>query len=201
MVWHIPVCLRAASGKTICDILDEPRESIRVDACPTWVMGNASARGYYRFAASPEAVRRLSDDGRAALVSERVALVSDEWSLARSSRHDIGVYLDLACGFRQERTETVLETLTRPLGTIGDYMAGPRRVRRFRSLDVRAVVPGLDEIGMTPQPQETDRNSARCARRWLRRWRDGARCQSAGKGARAGASGARQAAVPSNRRC
>jgi aminopeptidase N len=87
-VWDIPVCLRAASGKTICDILDEPRESIRVDTCPTWVMGNASARGYYRFAASPEAVRRLSDDIAPLSSPERVALVSDEWSLARSIRHD-----------------------------------------------------------------------------------------------------------------
>jgi aminopeptidase N len=155
-VWDIPVCLRASSGKTICDILDEPRENIRLDTCPTWVMGNAGARGYYRFAASPEAVRRLSDDIAPLSSPERVALVSDEWSLARSIRHDIGVFLDLASGFRQERTSTVMATLTRPLGTIGDYVAGPPARPKFRAWMSQLLWPALNEIGITPRPQDTD---------------------------------------------
>ena len=60
-VWQIPVCLRAASGKISCDVLDAPKESIKLDECPEWLLGNAGARGYYRTASSPELVRRLSD--------------------------------------------------------------------------------------------------------------------------------------------
>ena len=155
-VWDIPVCLRASSGKIICDILNEPRESFQVDACPSWVMGNASARGYYRFSATPEAVRRLSDDIAPLSSAERVSVLSDEWSLARSTRHEIGVFLDLASGFRQERSNAVMETLTRPLGTIGDYVVGPAARPKFRAWMSALLWPAFTEVGMTSRPNDTD---------------------------------------------
>ena len=155
-VWQIPVCVRASSGKTFCDILDTPHESIRVDACPSWVIGNAGARGYYRTAASPATVRHLSDDMLTLSPAERVALISDEWALVRSIRHDIGVFLDLASGLRQERTNAVFETLTAPFATIANYIAGPSARPKFRAWISSLLWPALNEIGMTPRPQDTD---------------------------------------------
>ena len=93
---------------------------------------------------APRLVRRLSDDVAPLSSPERMALVSDEWSLARSIRHDIGVFLDLASGFRQERTSTVMETLTRPLGTIGDYVAGPPARPKFRAWMSQLLWPALE---------------------------------------------------------
>ncbi len=155
-VWQIPVCVKASSGKTFCDILDTPHESIRVDACPSWVIGNAGAQGYYRTAATPSTVRHLSDDMLTLSSAERVALISDEWALVRSMRHDIGVFLDLASGLRQERTNAVFETLTGPLATLGNYIAGASARPKFRAWVSSLLWPALNEIGLTPRPQDTD---------------------------------------------
>jgi aminopeptidase N len=155
-VWDIPVCLRDSSGKVVCDILDTPRESVRVDSCPAWVVGNAGARGYYRVASSAEMVRRLSDDMAPLTAPERVALLSDEWALARSGRHDVDVFLDLASGFGHERSNEVLETLTRPLATIGEDVATVRTRPKFRAWVSALLAPALTDIGMTTRPGDSD---------------------------------------------
>ena len=155
-VWDIPVCLRASSGKVVCDILDSRRENVRVDSCPTWVIANAGGRGYYRVATDADTVRRLSDDIAPLAAPERVALLADEWALARSGRHDLGVFLDLASGFRYERSTEVLDTLTRPLATVGEDVASARARPKFRAWVSSLLGPALAEIGMTPRPPDTD---------------------------------------------
>ena len=159
-VWQIPVCLRMPSGGTVCDVLDSPRKTLRLDACPTWVMANAGAHGYYRTAADPDAVRRVADDIRPLSGAERMAMLSDEWAIVRSLRHDIGIFLDLAGGFRAERTNAVLETLTGPLATIGDYVAGPASRGKFRAWVSALLTPALKDVGWTARAGESDETSA-----------------------------------------
>jgi aminopeptidase N len=154
--WRIPVCLRTSTGRTVCDILDAPRESISLDACPAWVMPNAGARGYYRTALNPDAVRRLADDVAAIAPAERMALLSDEWALARATRHDIGVFLDLAGGFKKERTDAILQTLTGPLAAIGDDVASKVAQPKFRAWVSALLNPALQDVGWTPKPGESD---------------------------------------------
>jgi aminopeptidase N len=155
-VWQIPVCLRSPSGGTVCDVLDEAKESIRLDGCPAWVIANAGARGYYRTSMSPDAVRRLADYIAPLAPAERMALLSDEWALVRSTRHDIGVFLDLAGGFRAERSHAVVQALTGPLGTIGDDIVSPAAHPRFRAWVSSLLRPILEDVGWTPRPGDDD---------------------------------------------
>ena len=155
-VWQIPVCVRSSSGSTVCELLDEAKENIRLEACPTWVIANAGARGYYRTSMSPDAVRRLADHMAPLAPAERMALLSDEWSLVRSSRHDIGVFLDLAGGFRAERSDAVLQALTRPLATIGADIASPAVRPRFRAWVSSLLTPILKDVGWTSRSGEDD---------------------------------------------
>ena len=154
--WITPVCLRTQSGGTVCGILDTAQKSLPLDSCPAWVMANASARGYYRTAASPEAIRRLADDLAPLSPAERMAVLSDEWALARSLRHDIGVFMDLAGGFRAERTAAVVDALATRLEAIGDDVASPSARPRFRAWVSALLGPALEEVGWTPRPQESD---------------------------------------------
>jgi aminopeptidase N len=155
-VWQIPVCLRGPSGKTVCDVLDERKESLTLDECPAWIVGNAGARGYYRTASSPEMVRRLADHVAPLAAAERMALISDEWALARAARHDIGVFMDLAGGFRGERSPEVVKTLSNSLSIIADDVASPAALPKFRAWVSSLLTPALEEVGWTPAPGEAD---------------------------------------------
>ena len=77
-------------------------------------MANAGALGYYRAVYPPEMLRSFAGDINALTPAERIGLLADEWALVRAGRHDVGAFLDLAAGFKGERTAAVVSTLAIP---------------------------------------------------------------------------------------
>jgi alanyl aminopeptidase len=66
--WQIPVCVRYGDRRRTheaCTLLTGPSARIDVegDACPTWVMPNASAAGYYRWSLGAAELRALIETG------------------------------------------------------------------------------------------------------------------------------------------
>ena len=159
-LWKIPVCLRLPNGKTICDLLDRRTETVALESCPAWVMANAGARGYYRTAASPDIIRKIAADVGMLAPAERIALLSDEWALVRAGRHDVGTYLDLASGFKRERTAAVVQTLVGTLATIGAYLTTDETRQPFNAWLSALLSPALADIGWTPAPDEPDETRA-----------------------------------------
>jgi aminopeptidase N len=155
-LWQIPVCLRLSDGKTACDLLDERKETTPIASCPSWVMANAGARGYYRTAAKPEMVRTLAANVPALAPAERMALLSDEWALVRAGIHDVGSYLDLASGFKTERTAAVMQTLVSTLANIGADMTTAETRRPYGEWMSALLSAVLNEIGWTAKPGEPD---------------------------------------------
>ena len=111
----------SSSGETSCEVLREKRQEVSLDGCPAWVMGNAGAprllphRGAARDGADAggedrHAVARRAHGravGRMGAGARRPA--------RRRQRSSIS-----ASGFRDERTASVMSTLTGLLATIGD---------------------------------------------------------------------------------
>ncbi|HEX2677441.1 MAG TPA: M1 family metallopeptidase, partial [Polyangiales bacterium] len=79
-LWQIPVCARYASGGSIhetCTLLTEAKGKLPFDggACPSWVMPNADAAGYYRFTLPPADLDKLRSAGWKQLTPrERVSI-------------------------------------------------------------------------------------------------------------------------------
>jgi cytosol alanyl aminopeptidase len=72
--WQVPFCARTSSGKETCSLLTGATTDIPLDACPTWVMPNADAAGYYRFGLSQETLSALMTKGWPSLSTrERLA--------------------------------------------------------------------------------------------------------------------------------
>lgn len=72
--WGVPLCLRYADVDGVhkhCALLESANASIALPSasCPSWVMPNANATGYYRYALSSESQRAL--DGAFAQLNER----------------------------------------------------------------------------------------------------------------------------------
>jgi aminopeptidase N len=168
-LWEVPVCVRTSTGLTHCEIVNEQRSGIEIQACPTcpsehtcpdWVMGNAGARGYYRSAVSPDALRRMAAEVARLTPSERMTVLSDEWALVRASKHDVAAMMDLVSGFRAERSADVLRTLTTILEVIDQTLVTDATRPRFRAWVAALLSPALAEIGTAGRPGDTDETRA-----------------------------------------
>jgi aminopeptidase N len=159
-LWQIPVCLRSSAGDTRCELLRERRKEVSFDSCPAWVMGNAGARGYYRASSSPDMVRTMAEKVTMLAPAERMAVLSDEWALVRAGRHDVGTFLDLASGFREERTSTVMTTLTTVLATIGDDFTTDATRDPYRAWLRKFIAAALADVGVPGGPAAPDETKA-----------------------------------------
>ncbi|HEY6882064.1 MAG TPA: M1 family metallopeptidase, partial [Polyangiales bacterium] len=80
--WQIPVCVRygqaGGPAKEVCQLMSEPRATIPLPGtCPSWVMPNAGASGYYRWS--------LADKELDALIAHRAELsTAEQMSLANN---------------------------------------------------------------------------------------------------------------------
>ena len=76
-VWRVPVCARYDVGgvtKESCTLVGDREGDVPLDGCPSWVMPNAGAAGYYRFALAADDLRKLRDAGLPHLTpAERLA--------------------------------------------------------------------------------------------------------------------------------
>jgi aminopeptidase N len=154
--WSIPVCVRAAAGKVACDIVGAAPAAIPLDSCPAWVMANAGARGYYRVVSPPDMVAAIARDVASLTPAERIAVVADEWALVRAGRHDVGTFLDLAAGFKGERTPAVMATLLDALESIDQELTTDSSRPKYRTWLAAFLRPALQEIGWAPAPGESE---------------------------------------------
>ena len=79
-LWSVPVCARYPAGsgsKESCTLLTDREGDLPLEttSCPAWVMPNADAAGYYRFALAPKDLAALQTNGLAKLTPrEKIAL-------------------------------------------------------------------------------------------------------------------------------
>ena len=158
--WEIPVCLKTDAGETACDVLHEKQEPLRLKSCPSWVMGNAGARGYYRVAASPAAVRKLAADIARISPAERMVVVSDELALVRAARHDVGTLLDLVSGFGGERAVDVVKTVASVVVAVDEELATRTTRAAYRAWVAKLFAPALADVGLTPRNADPDETKA-----------------------------------------
>ncbi len=154
--WTIPVCVKAPGGQVACDLTGPAAASIPLDSCPAWVMANAGARGYYRVVSPPAMVAAIAKDVGSLEPAERIALLSDEWALVRAGRHDVGTFLDLASGFKAERTAAVMSTLAGTLRTIDEELTTDATRAKYRDWIARLLRPALDDVGWSAARGEDD---------------------------------------------
>ena len=152
----IPVSLRTSASPTPSSVeIGGTAASISIGACSTPVMANAGGLGYYRVVNSPEMVRDLAREVASFTPPERVSMLSDEWALVRAGRHDVGTFLDLAQGFKGERTPAVMSTLTGTLAAV-DRVAPEDSRASYHAWVSALLKPALEETGTTPRVHDTD---------------------------------------------
>ena len=119
-------------------------------------MINANGIGYYLTEYEPSALIELARRNPALTAPERISLLGDEWRMARSGRHDIGLYLDLAAAFANDRTPEVAAEIASRLSAVLRDVADANQRPAFEAWIRKQFRPALDAIGVTPGPGDSD---------------------------------------------
>jgi aminopeptidase N len=158
--WNIPVCVKTPDGKTTCDVVGAKPVDLPLESCPAWVMANAGARGYYRVVNPPAMLPKLAAGITSLTPAERIALLEDEWALVLDGRHDVGSFMDIAAGFKGERTAAVVTTLVASLKTIGDNLTTPASRPAYKAWVTALLGPALEQVGWSSGASDSDETRA-----------------------------------------
>jgi aminopeptidase N len=160
--WTLPACLRASDGTARCEVVETPALTATVSGCDP-VFANADARGYYVSDYTPEAVRALTKRTPALTRVERLSLTNDEWWMALSNRHPIGVFLDLANEFAADDTPALLDTLDTRLSYVRHNIVDDSQQAQFQRWIRDRFGPILTQIGLSADPRDADHVQGRRA--------------------------------------
>jgi len=146
--WTLPACFKTAgSGSARCEVIDRPAHVSKISGCAT-VFANADAHGYYISDYSPEAVHSLTSRVNALSRVERLSLVGDEWWMARSARHPIDGFLELAAALANDETPAILGAVQARLAfTASNFVSAPQQPQFQRWLRDR-FGPTLNALGL-----------------------------------------------------
>jgi len=158
--WPVPLVLRyrdAGGVREHRQLLRGPAEELELPGSGevAWVFGNAASAGFYRadhgVAGAAALARHLGD----LLPSERIALLADEWALARRGDRAVGPFLDLCAAFGSETDYAVLDELVARLAAVEHRLEGAP-LQGFRAFVCGLLGPQLRALSWEPRSGEED---------------------------------------------
>jgi aminopeptidase N len=168
--WTLPACIQAGTGPPRCEVLDRPKQTIRLNGCASTsqadrspVFVNADSRGYYFTEYSPEMVRALSNAAKSLEPVERLSLIADEWWMVRGGRHDVGTYLDLASALANDDSTAVIDMLAGRLQVVGDDLVPASDRPAFEAWIRNQFGPQLNSMGLPGSLSDNDETQLRRA--------------------------------------
>jgi aminopeptidase N len=167
-LWQIPLCLKGSdngSSAVKCELLTTRQQSVTLQGCSNWVLGNAGAAGYYRVGYQPEAVRVLAADAESKLKpGERISVQNDIWASVRVGREPVGDYLAFAQGLQSDRNQVVLQDVLGRLDYINRYLVSDSDRDAYRSWLRQYLTPAIKDVGWQPKPGDSDEQKTLRAR-------------------------------------
>jgi aminopeptidase N len=160
--WTLPACFKTGNGSARCEVIDRPVQLSKVNGCDT-LFANADARGYYLSDYPPEAVRSLASHAKALTRVERLSLIGDEWWMARSARHPIDVFLDLASAVADDDTPAILSAIAARLAFTASNFVDRAELPQFQRWVREHFGPSLNVLGLPGRPDDPDYNQYRRA--------------------------------------
>jgi len=158
--WHIPVCLRVAGDDQAqrCTLMTEAATTLTLPAslgCPTWVVGNANANGYYRVTYSEALLAPLLEAGGAVLtLPERLALLTDLSAQVRAGDLSVARVLEPLPAFVASGNHHLIQRSAQIVGALDKHLVSPifrpnyeRYVQKLFGAHARTLsfTPGADE--------------------------------------------------------
>jgi cytosol alanyl aminopeptidase len=158
--WSVPVCIRhgdAAGGalKRDCLLLERREQTFALDACPSVIVPNAGAQGYYRWRLPPEQVKALAGARRNQLeLPELIALPGDLGALVEAEAVAPSDYLDALAAITSEASPRVLGAVLEELEKVHDTAVDQVVAEGFARWVRQLLGPHQTKIGNVARPNE-----------------------------------------------
>ncbi len=161
--WSIPVCVEYPAGKKVartCTMLSKKQDALALDQakrCPTWVLANADAAGYYRVAYQGDLLKNLLTKGKKKLsIAERVNVIDDLDALVASNEVDLGEAMAVLPSLAREKNRYIVESGIGIIGALNDWLV-PEKLRANRARFIRKTFgAAARRLGWSAKKGESD---------------------------------------------
>jgi puromycin-sensitive aminopeptidase len=166
--WLVPVVLsyRDRLGVKERRVLLQTPETV-VDLGPNeeleYVLGNVSAKGFYRTAYETELLGDLIENLSELRPEERMGLVSDQWALVRADATPLDGFLRLLAGLKKEADHAVLDEVVARLGYLEGRCVEPFDRIPFQQWVRKLFVAQSADLGWEVKKGESDETRLRRA--------------------------------------
>jgi aminopeptidase N len=121
-----------------------------------WFYPNGEGAGFYRFALDDAALAQLVPVVQTALTAaERLALVGNQWALAKADKIALGQFLGMLAGFGTETDRAVLSAITERLYWLSTHLVEDAARPDFERFADEFFRPHLETLGWEPRPGDS----------------------------------------------
>jgi puromycin-sensitive aminopeptidase len=156
--WPTPVVIKygTADGVRELRVLIEREEQTVSLPDAEWFYPNGDGTGFYRFALDDAALARLVPVVQSALTApERLALVGNQWALAKADKIPIDQFFAMLRGCRTEIDRAVLAAITERLYWLSTHLVEDAVRAEFARFVDGFFRAQLNELGWDPRPGDT----------------------------------------------
>jgi aminopeptidase N len=153
-LWKIPVCMKWDGGSS-CTLFDTATKEVALPSCPTWLVANADAAGYYHVhydAPSLAALRKVF--ASSLTVKERIELASDVGAEVEQGTLPLGDALDLLPAFLADSDLRVFRHGTGLLGLLNPRELDDKEYAAFGRAVVALLGARARTVGWAPKEGE-----------------------------------------------
>jgi aminopeptidase N len=158
--WHVPMCLRLASGgasTTQCLLVDRPEQTFALSGvCPDWYLPNADGAGYYRFAMPPGQFAALGAHAGSLAPAEQMVFADAARSAFRRGDAGPAAVLDALRVLSRSGEPQVALALYAEIKFIREHMTTPATRPVFDAYVEQLYEPRLDRLGYRHRAGESD---------------------------------------------
>ena len=148
-LWPVPVVIRYGTADGIRELrvlLESAVETVLLHEA-TWYYPNAGGTGFYRTSFDAPSSAMLAASVRRLTAEERLALLDNQWALARAQKASVGQVLELIGGMRGEDDRYVLALLSEITGWLASHVVTDATRDAFRSAVDALFRPQLERLG------------------------------------------------------
>lgn len=154
--WPVPVVIRygtPAGAREHRLLLDGPAGTALLPEA-TWYYPNAGGTGFYRTSFDARSSALLAANVRLLSAEERLALLDNQWALARAQQVPVSQVLELIAGLRGEEDRYVLALLSEIVGWLATHAVTDATRPAFRQAVDALFRPQLARLGWDVRPDE-----------------------------------------------
>ncbi|HWO09039.1 MAG TPA: M1 family metallopeptidase, partial [Polyangiaceae bacterium] len=163
--WAIPVCARYASpgskagdASRQCTLLEAPEAELTLEGseCPTWIVPNADAAGYYRWSLADADLERLLRHGYAALdPREKLSLLASTEAATRAGEGSFDRLMSVTLALGKERERELVQAALAVLVEVRDALLGDADLPGYRRVLVELLLERQKQLGLFPTAAES----------------------------------------------